>query len=62
MARSGPERMRMASSMFDSARRLILASLPQNLTPAEQRLRLRERLYGDELCRDEDCGPDGRPR
>jgi hypothetical protein len=53
MARSGEERLRMASSMFDSARRMILASLPPGLSPAEQRMRLYERLYGSESPFDE---------
>lgn len=33
LAKSGAERMRMSSGMFDSARRLMLASLPKNLPP-----------------------------
>jgi hypothetical protein len=45
MAKSGAERMRMASGMFDSARRLMLASLPKNLPPATIRQLLLARTY-----------------
>ena len=41
------ERVRIASEMFDTARELVLASLPPKLTPAERRYRLCERLYGE---------------
>jgi len=45
MAKSGAERLRMASGMFDSARRLMLASLPKNLPPATIRQLLLVRTY-----------------
>ena len=35
LARSGVERLRMASQMFDSARRIALASFPPDLGEAE---------------------------
>jgi hypothetical protein len=43
--RSGAERLAMASSMFDTARRLMLASMPDSLTPAERRTELLRRTY-----------------
>ena len=45
LAKSGAERMRMASCMFDSARRLMLASLPKNLPPETIRQLLLARTY-----------------
>ena len=46
MARSGAERFTMGVRMFDAARTVVLASLPANLAPLEQKRRLYERLYG----------------
>lgn len=45
LAKPGAERVAMASSMFDTARRLVLASLPTNLTPTETRAHLLARTY-----------------
>ena len=50
LAKSGAERMRMASGMFDSARSLMLASLPKNLPPHVIRQLLLARTY-PELAR-----------
>lgn len=49
MARSGAERLVMGSSMFDAARRVVLASLPKDLPEAELKRRLFERIYGEPL-------------
>ncbi len=49
MARSGVERMLMASRSFDAARAMILASFPPGLSEIETKRRLCERLYGDEV-------------
>ncbi len=49
MARSGAERLMMGSSMFDAARRVVLASLPKDLPDAELKRRLFERIYGEPL-------------
>ena len=46
MARSGEERFVMGALMFDAARELVIASLPQHLTPQEFKRRLFERIYG----------------
>jgi len=46
MMRSGEERFLMGALMFDAARELIIASLPQNLPPQEFKQRLFERIYG----------------
>lgn len=45
--RSGVERLRMASDMFDAARRLIVASLPRDVADeaAERRVAVFERTY-----------------
>jgi hypothetical protein len=49
MALSGAERFRMGAEMFDAARRMVLASLPTDLSEAERKCRLYERLYGEPL-------------
>jgi hypothetical protein len=46
MARSGEERLLMGSAMFDAARDMVIASLPENLPPLEFKRRLFERIYG----------------
>jgi hypothetical protein len=48
MQRSGQERMRMASSMFDTARALALASFG-NISEEEKRVQLFLRFYGDDV-------------
>ncbi|HZS08297.1 MAG TPA: hypothetical protein VFD58_25915 [Blastocatellia bacterium] len=53
MARSSEERIRMAASMFDTAREVIPASFPPGLTRAEIKSRLFERLYAEELAKSE---------
>ena len=49
LERSGMERMIMGSRMFDLAKAMILASFPPDLSPIEIKVRLCERLYGDEV-------------
>jgi len=49
MARSGAERLIIGSSMFDAARRIVLASLPKDLSDEELKRRLFERIYGQPL-------------
>ena len=49
MALSGAERFRMGVQMFDAARRMVLASLPADLTESERKHCLFERLYGETL-------------
>jgi len=49
MARSGEERLIMGSQMFDSAREMIKASLPKNVSEMEGRRLLFKRIYGWEL-------------
>jgi hypothetical protein len=46
---SPQERMRIASSMFETARRIVESSLPPNLTRTERRLACARRLYAGEL-------------
>ena len=46
MARSGAERMIMGASMFDTARAIVLASLPKDLPPEELKRKLFARIYG----------------
>jgi hypothetical protein len=43
------ERMRIASSMFDTARAIVESSLPPNLNRRERRLAYAQRMYGNEL-------------
>ncbi|HEX4123032.1 MAG TPA: hypothetical protein VH619_20645 [Verrucomicrobiae bacterium] len=49
MAMSGAERFRIGAQMFDAARRMVLASLPSDLTESERKRRLFERFYGKAL-------------
>jgi hypothetical protein len=49
MALSGEVRFMMGAQMSESAREMVKASLPPGLSEAEQRRRLFERFYGDEL-------------
>lgn len=49
LERSGEERVLMGSRMFDLAKTMIVASFPPDLTPLEIKVRLCERLYGDEI-------------
>jgi hypothetical protein len=46
MTLSGAERFRMGAQMFDAARRMVLASLPADLSDDERKRRLFQRLYG----------------
>ena len=43
------ERMRIAASMFETARVIVESSLPATLTGRERRLAFARRMYGDEL-------------
>lgn len=49
MARTGAERFRMGVEMFEAARRMVLASLPAELSDDERKRRLFERFYGESL-------------
>jgi hypothetical protein len=49
MARSGEERFLMGAQMFDSAREMIKASLPKDLSEPELRRLLFKRIYGQEI-------------
>jgi hypothetical protein len=46
---SADRRIRIASSMFETARALIDSSLPPELTGGARRLALARRMYGGEL-------------
>ena len=52
MELSGEERFIRGALMFEAARQMVLASLPQDLGPAELRSRLYERIYGEPLPSD----------
>jgi hypothetical protein len=52
MERSPEERFFMGIQMFESARRLVLASLPAGLSEAERAFALYLRLYGHEMDSD----------
>jgi hypothetical protein len=58
MARSGEERFVMGALMFDAAREFVIASLPENLPPAEFKRRLFERIYGFPLEIETDSAED----
>ena len=46
MSRSNEERFVMGTQMFEAARQMVLASLPKDLSPAELRSALFQRMYG----------------
>jgi hypothetical protein len=46
MARSGEERFMMGVNSFEAARAIVLASLPENLSPEELKRQLFQRIYG----------------
>ena len=43
------ERVTIAASMYETARAIVLSSLPPNLSRQERRLAMAKRFYGDEL-------------
>jgi hypothetical protein len=46
------DRVRFAFSMFSDARHIILASMPKNLSAADQKRYIYERTYGEILPED----------
>jgi len=52
LQRSGAERVKMGSQMFDLAKAMILASFPAGLSDIEIKGRLCRRLYGNEVDAD----------
>jgi hypothetical protein len=51
MAMTPEERLRICSSMFDTARALVEATLSPDLTPIERQKALCRRFYGELLAR-----------
>lgn len=49
MARPAEERFVMGALMFDAAREMILASLPEGLSAVQLRQQLFQRVYGQPL-------------
>jgi len=49
LAMTPAERLLAASSLFESARKIVQSSLPSHLTPEERRLAVVRRFYGSEL-------------
>ncbi len=49
MRLAGSTRFAMGSQMFDSARAIIIASLPKDLAEQEFKRHLYERIYGEAL-------------
>jgi hypothetical protein len=54
MQKSGIERIRMGSGMFDSARSMMLASFPKDLSPRELRHLLLARTYPEFVSQNAD--------
>ena len=48
-AMSPTERIRIAASLYESARAIIESSLPAGMTAEQRRYAVVKRLYGDEL-------------
>jgi hypothetical protein len=51
MKLSGAERFVISARMFESARIIVLASLPRNISETERKRMLYERFYGERLPR-----------
>ena len=51
LAMTPAQRIVIAAQMFETARAMVLASLPAGLSPEETRRRLCERLYGSLAAR-----------
>jgi hypothetical protein len=49
MERSPAERMRMAADMHDTAKRIVLASLPEGMSEGERACALLRRFYSDDF-------------
>jgi hypothetical protein len=43
------ERMRIAASLYETARAIVESSLPEGLTREQRRYAMAKRFYGDEL-------------
>lgn len=50
---SGEEKLLMALSMFETARALVIASLPKDISESELRKELFLRFYGNDFDEDE---------
>ena len=48
-AMTSEQRMRIAASLYETARAMITSSLPADLTVEQRRYAIVKRLYGDEL-------------
>ncbi|HNF14669.1 MAG TPA: hypothetical protein PK453_13445 [Leptospiraceae bacterium] len=53
MKMTGEERVMIATSMYDTAREIVLSSLPPNLTEKEKRVQLFLRFYGNDFSDEE---------
>jgi hypothetical protein len=49
MARSGSERLIMGCDMFDAARAMVVASLPDGLSETQRRRQIFRRIYAEDL-------------
>ena len=50
---TGEERMLMGLEMFETARKIVLSSFPENLSENEIRKRLFLRFYGNEFTKEQ---------
>jgi len=46
---SPEQRMRLAASLYETARTIVASSLPQNMAKKDRRLAIARRFYGGEL-------------
>ncbi len=49
MIKDGPERLKMGASMFESARKIALASFLGNISERERKILLFKRIYGNDF-------------
>lgn len=53
--RTGEEKLLMAPSMFETARELVIASLPKDISKSELRKELFLRFYGNDFDENGEC-------
>jgi hypothetical protein len=53
MSLSPKERLRMGSSLYDTAREIVLSSLPENMSETEKKVQLFLRFYENDFTKEQ---------
>ena len=53
MRKSGVERLKLGTSMFEAAKKLALASFPDNISDKHRKIMLFKRIYGNDFTLEE---------